>query len=462
MYGFVPNPALFGMPVAKYIRCSHDDQALFGDTLQAQDEILDEFITVNRMILVDTFIDEATTARKKLSRRKDISRLVKSVKARAFKMIIFTKLERWFRNIADYYKIQEILEENGVQWKAVTEQYDTSTSNGRLHINIRLSVAQDECDRDSERIKDVFAHKLKNKTYITGKLPRGLKLDEGKHIIIDPEWNQFALDMFDHFEATCSKRGTLLYLKEKYNIYLCYDTIARNLKNTLYKGEYRGDPDFCPATIPPERFDHIQKLAVRNVRKRHTNQTYIFAGLLVCADCDHYLVGTVTYGKLADGSEKVYKNYRCNQRAQSHSCTHGKHHREELIEEYLLSHIRPALSEYIAHYEVTAAAADKPDPAAEAAKVQRKLKKLYDLFMDDLIGKEEYRCEYEKFQKQLTEIKAKPAAPVRDLSGMKSLLSGDWQDVYSTFSDQEKNTFWKSFIDRIVVHEDNSMDISFL
>lgn len=462
MYGFVPNPALFGMPVAKYIRCSHDDQALFGDTLQAQDEILDEFITVNRMILVDTFIDEATTARKKLSRRKDISRLVKSVKARAFKMIIFTKLERWFRNIADYYKIQEILEENGVQWKAVTEQYDTSTSNGRLHINIRLSVAQDECDRDSERIKDVFAHKLKNKTYITGKLPRGLKLDEGKHIIIDPEWNQFALDMFDHFEATCSKRGTLLYLKEKYNIYLCYDTIARNLKNTLYKGEYRGDPDFCPPTIPPERFDRIQKLAVRNVRKRHTNQTYIFAGLLVCADCNHYLVGTVTYGKLADGSEKVYKNYRCNQRAQSHSCTHGKHHREELIEEYLLSHIRPALSEYIAHYEVTAAAADKPDPAAEVAKVQRKLKKLYDLFMDDLIGKEEYRCEYEKFQKQLTEIKAKPAAPVRDLSGMKSLLSGDWQDVYSTFSDQEKNTFWKSFIDRIVVHEDNSMDISFL
>lgn len=462
MYGFVPNPALFGMPVAKYIRCSHDDQALFGDTLQAQDEILDEFIMVNRMILVDTFIDEATTARKKLSHRKDISRLVKSVKARAFKMIIFTKLERWFRNIADYYKIQEILEENDVQWKAVTEQYDTSTSNGRLHINIRLSVAQDECDRDSERIKDVFAHKLKNKTYITGKLPRGLKLDEGKHIIIDPEWNQFALDMFDHFEATCSKRGTLLYLKEKYNIYLCYDTIARNLKNTLYKGEYRGDPDFCPATIPPERFDHIQRLSVRNVRKRHTNQTYIFAGLLVCADCDHYLTGTVTYGKLADGSERVYKNYRCNQRAQSHSCTHAKHHREKDVEEYLLSHIRPALSEYIAHYEVTAATADKPDPAAEAAKVQRKLKKLYDLFMDDLIGKEEYRSEYEKFQKQLAEIKSKPAAPVRDLSGMKSLLSGDWQDVYSTFSDQEKNTFWKSFIDRIVVHEDNSMDISFL
>lgn len=111
---------------------------------------------------------------------------------------------------------------------------------------------------------------------------------------------------------------------------------------------------------------------------------------------------------------------------------------------------------------MTATAADKPDPAAEAAKIQRKLKKLYELFMDDLIGKEEYRKEYENFQKQLSEIKAKPSAPVRDLSGMKALLSGDWKDVYDTFSNQEKNTFWKSFVDRIVVHMDGSMDIYFL
>ena len=58
MSRFVPNPALFGMTVAKYIRCSHDDQVAHGETLEAQDSILDEFIEVNRMILVDTFIDE--------------------------------------------------------------------------------------------------------------------------------------------------------------------------------------------------------------------------------------------------------------------------------------------------------------------------------------------------------------------------------------------------------------------
>ena len=112
---FTPNPQLFGLRVVKYIRCSHDDQVLHGDTLEAQDLILEDFIKVNRMILVDTFIDEALTARKKFNKRKEFVRLLSGVKAHAFDLIIFTKLDRWFRNIGDYHKIQEILEANGVQ-----------------------------------------------------------------------------------------------------------------------------------------------------------------------------------------------------------------------------------------------------------------------------------------------------------------------------------------------------------
>ena len=182
---FSGNPDLFGKRVVKYIRCSHDHQVQHGDTLEAQDELLNEFIRVNHMILVDTFVDEALTARKKYTKRKEFVRLLDGVKAHQFEMIIFTKLDRWFRNIGDYHNIQEILEANGVQWKTITEQYDTTTTNGRLHINIRLSVAQDESDRDSDRIKDVFAYKLRNKSYCSGSLPRGLKLDDEKHVVID-------------------------------------------------------------------------------------------------------------------------------------------------------------------------------------------------------------------------------------------------------------------------------------
>lgn len=157
MYFNNGNPDLYGVRVVKYIRCSHDDQVLHGDTLDAQNAILDEFITLNRMQLVDTFIDEALTARKKFTKRKEFVRLLDGVKRHDFDLIIFTKLDRWFRNIGDYHRIQEILDANGVQWKAVTESYDTTTTNGRLYINIRLSVAQ-----DYEAIYNTFSTAEKN------------------------------------------------------------------------------------------------------------------------------------------------------------------------------------------------------------------------------------------------------------------------------------------------------------
>lgn len=295
---FSCNPDLVGKRVVKYIRCSHDDQVLHGDTLEAQDALLDEFIKVNHMILVDTFVDEALTARKKYTKRKEFVRLLNGVEAHRFEMIIFTKLDRWFRNIGDYHKIQEILEANGVQWKAITEQYDTTTTNGRLHINIRLSVAQDECDRDSDRIKDVFAYKLKNKSYCSGSLPRGLKLDAEKHIIIDEEWRQFVVDMFDTFEATGSKRKTMMFLQDKYQISLCYETVRRCLQNPLYKGAYRDDPEFCPAIIEPNRFDHLQQLAKCNVRVRRNSHVYVFSGLLICSSCGCRMAGQTAYKKI--------------------------------------------------------------------------------------------------------------------------------------------------------------------
>lgn len=287
---FHPQPELYGLRVVKYIRCSHEGQVLHGDTLEAQDTLLNEFIEENHMVLVDTFVDEALTARKKFTKRKEFVRLLDGVRAHAFDMILFTKLDRWFRNIGDYHKIQEILDANGVQWKAITESYDTTTTNGRLHINIRLSVAQDECDRDSDRIKDVFAYKLKNKTYISGRLPRGLKLDADKHIIHDPEWKQWALDMFDHFESSGSIYSTFLFLTNKYGPLLRYDGVSRALKNPLYKGMYRDDPEFCDPLIDPERFDHLLELAKKNVRQRKTRRYYIFTGLLVCSSCRHNLV----------------------------------------------------------------------------------------------------------------------------------------------------------------------------
>lgn len=459
---FHPQPELYGLRVVKYIRCSHEGQVLHGDTLEAQDTLLNEFIEVNHMVLVDTFVDEALTARKRYTKRKEFVRLLDGVRAHAFDMILFTKLDRWFRNIGDYHKIQEILDANSVQWKAIAESYDTTTTNGRLHINIRLSVAQDECDRDSDRIKDVFAYKLKNKSYISGRLPRGLKLDAGKHIIHDPEWKQWALDMFDHFESSGSIYSTFQFLTNKYGPLLRYDGVSRALKNPLYKGMYRDDPEFCDPLIDPERFDHLLELAKKNVRQRKTRRYYIFTGLLVCSSCQHNLVPYTIPHTLADGTHKDYVSYRCGYHSSSRLCDRSRTYREEYIEQYLLDHVRPALSRYMAEYDVVSSSASKKDPAAEAAKIRHKLEKLYDLFLDDLIEKDLYRQKYDELQAQLKECLEVPSAPVRDFSAVQELLSKNWEDMYCTFSKTEKNVFWKSFVESIIVYEDGGMDINFL
>ncbi len=60
------------------------------------------------------------------------------------------------------------------------------TTNGKLNVNIRLSVAQDEADRDSDRIKDVFRLKVKKGEAITGSLPIGLTVGEMARLILTP------------------------------------------------------------------------------------------------------------------------------------------------------------------------------------------------------------------------------------------------------------------------------------
>ena len=68
----------------------------------------------------------------------------------------------------------EAVKRNSVYyWKTVFEDYDTSTANGQMVVNIMLAVNQNECDRTSERIKTVFAHKIRNGEHLTGAAPYG-------------------------------------------------------------------------------------------------------------------------------------------------------------------------------------------------------------------------------------------------------------------------------------------------
>ena len=81
---------------------------------------------------------------------------MRDVDAGLIDRIIVMRLDRWFRNVYDYHKMMnEHLIPHNVDWCAVKEDYDTTTTNGRLMINLRLAIAEQECDTDGDRIRDV-------------------------------------------------------------------------------------------------------------------------------------------------------------------------------------------------------------------------------------------------------------------------------------------------------------------
>ena len=449
-------PSIEYKTCALYVRCSKEEQAKFGDTIEAQKADLKEFAKQHHLKIFDIYVDEGYTARKKYNKRKEFMRMLEDVELHKFEYIIFTKLDRWFRSIADFYKIQEILDNNGVTWLTALERYEMETTNGKLNVNIRLSVAQDEADRDSDRIKDVFRLKVKKGEAITGSLPIGLMIGENGKVDINPDTVQIAYDMFDYFETHNSKRGTLLYLIDKYDRYFCYETVARALRNPLYKGEYRGNSNYCPAIIEPDRFNRIQKLGVRNVKKRKNNRYYIFSGLAECKECGHALVANTIIQRRYN---REYTNYRCNYYSNSHLCSHSHGINEKKIETYLLNNIKPELEKYVADYELKQKiTSKKTDPS----KIKNKLQRLQELYINELIDLDDYRASYNQYKKELDEITSDTIPVKKDLSSIRSFLNLDIQNIYDSLTPQERRALWGSIIDKLIISNDEDIEIIFL
>ena len=122
-------------------RVSTEEQARYGYSIQNQIEALEEHCKKNEIKIVDHYCDEGVSAGKPYTKRPEMKRLLDDVQAGKIDIILFTRLDRWFRNVQEYFKVQEILEKHKVEWKAIWEDYDTTTSNGRMAITIFLAIA---------------------------------------------------------------------------------------------------------------------------------------------------------------------------------------------------------------------------------------------------------------------------------------------------------------------------------
>lgn len=453
--------------VALYVRVSTEEQALNGDSLRTQREELTKYALNNGFHIFGIYEDDGYSATN--LKRPALEKLLQDVQQNKINRILITKLDRLSRGVRNYYKILDILDDHEVYWQTIFEKYDSSTANGRLHINIMLSVAENESAQTGERIRSVFKTKIKNKELISGKIPVGLKRQE-KKLVIDEDKKQIVIEAFNIHKETTSVYQTFQSLNLKYpELNLNYMRVYRLLTNKLYIGiketRYGNIEDFCPAIIDRTAFENTQRLLKKNARKKSANNSggYIFQGLLRCAECG-YILGGKFYSKNIESS-KYY--YICKQHHLSLKCSCSTNFNELKIEEKLLEEFEPQLDKYIFDYEYKEKNFKKMDMTKEINLVENKLAKLKDLYVRDLIRIEDYEKDYKEYLQQLTELheqqkKIEINIPDNNLKALKSFLSNDFISEYNNFSRIQKRRIWLSIIDHINIDKDYNMKIFFI
>src|SRR3979490_1582787 len=121
--------------------------------------------------------------------RPALQTLFADIRARKVDVVVVYKVDRLTRSLADFAKLVELFEAHGVSFVAVTQQFNTTTSMGRLPLNVLLSFAQFERELAGERIRDKFAASRRKGMWMGGTIPPGHDLEHRKLVVNEVEPN---------------------------------------------------------------------------------------------------------------------------------------------------------------------------------------------------------------------------------------------------------------------------------
>ena len=119
--------------------------------------------------------------------RPALQRLLADVRTRKVDVIVVYKVDRLTRSLADFAKLVELFDAHGVSFVSVTQQFNTTTSMGRLTLNVLLSFAQFEREVTSERIRDKIAASKRKGLWVGGMAPLGYETKDRKIIVVEEE-----------------------------------------------------------------------------------------------------------------------------------------------------------------------------------------------------------------------------------------------------------------------------------
>lgn len=453
--------------VALYLRVSTDAQAKDGDSLREQQDTLKAYVDSQKdMIVHSMYIDDGISGQK--LERDEFQRLMNDVKNDKIDVILFTKLDRWFRSLKHYLNIEDVLQKHNVHWLAVSQPfYDTTTPYGRTFINQVMSFAELEAQMTSERIHAVFKSKVAKGEVISGSTPLGYKI-ENKRLVPD-ENAPMIQDLFDYFLRCGNLNQTSDYCFNTYNIRRNPIAIRRLLRTERYIGINRDNKNFCEPIVDKETFDAVNRmLDVHRDARNDKKHEYLFTGVLHCAHCGKKMNGTQVYPKrkMADGTLKKYPPksiYRCTYALRTGPCDNKKRIYDHLLEKYLLDNFKLIVQNQIDVLSAQKGKSKKQDNQLIIAKINKKLKRLKQLYLDELISIDEYKQDRLALEKEMPAVvEVKEESTEDKIERLQQLLETDILKHYQSLDTDDKALFWKKLIDRIEFDINRNISVLFL
>ena len=393
-----------------YPRVSTDDQVREGFSLDEQEKEMKKLCMYKNYQIYKVYREEGVSA-KNMNRPK-FQEMMQDLKDGKINRIIVYKLDRLTRSIQDLEVICKLIEKYHCSLDSVSEEINTDTAMGVFFIRMTTILAQLEIERTSERTKFGLKGAAKN-GHFCGKAPIGYR-KINKKLVIDDLESEVVKEIFDDYVnglsvCTITKK---LNNKNALNRNWRTTTIDRMLSNYIYCGDYLYGKraknmkpihleNICPAIIDKETFKMVQTQKERNLKNYTRKHTYVYMQKIVCSKCNKIMGGSSTTSR--NKPTQIY--YKCN-------CCNTRIN-EKKIEKPLMLFLNDMLDYYLLidnnfksfFNEDLNIEIDKYNKMLD--KCNKKLKKIKEAYLDDLIDKDEFITEEKTIKSQINDLEFK-------------------------------------------------------
>lgn len=425
---------------AIYMRVSSQMQAKEGESLEFQQSLCMSYIESHSdMILVDTYMDDGVSGTK-FAQRDELQRMLNDVKDGKIDMIIFTKLDRFFRSVRHLMNTLDILDQYGVEWKAIQEAHDNTTPTGKLSLTIMGAFAEMEANMASVRVKDAYANKISKGEWLNSHPPFGYMIKD-KKAVPDPHKKDIVVSLFKEYR---SHNSLYRLVREHSDVPRSTKSIKRILTDRAYIGEAHGKKDFLEPIVGRDLFEDVQRLLSMNVKKS-VKYSYLFSGLMVCPLCGRKMTASTYNHK--------YQRYTCRYRSTG-ACEYNHVVYERQVERHLIESYRDDLEKrYLSLKSVK-----KTDNSQKIKAITHKMDRLKDLYINDLIDLDEYKRDLETYRNELRDLE-KPTET--NVGQIEELLKLNVYEIYWTLDREQKRRLWRSVV-KSITPKDGSFFVEYM